>query len=147
MKRGGSMLTVAIAQMYVTFHNVIDNYRNMGEMLESAKSKNANVIVFPSFCLSGNLHKEDILDPLLRDYSHKIALLSNDIDILWADGTSIYLATQGKLQVYFTSPTVLEIHGERVIVTTDILSNIEESDLVFHLACDPISEYPSWLCV
>jgi len=136
------MRNIAIAQIQVTFRNIVKNYTNMVDMIQCAREKRTTIIVFPSYSLSGELQRENSkeIDPEYLEYVHKIALLSKDIDILWSDiskhGTSIYLATNGELHEYSTIPSVVEIQGEKVLVT-NTLNHVEGYDHIFHLANDP----------
>lgn len=102
-------MKIAIAQMEITQGDVSANIARIGRFIKKAKSKRADVIVFPEYCLTGSVRdRPDLIDSkgAYRKIFSKLAR-TNKIDIVSGSfieraggkpyNTSCYFERGGKL--------------------------------------------------
>lgn len=81
-------MKIAIAQTRILGKHPETNFKSMVDFIDQAKGK-ADLIVFPEMALSGSFVSDLFLNPEFVDdvqsYNEKLALLSQDIDIIWGN--------------------------------------------------------------
>ena len=82
-------MNIAIAQMHIESANLQLNFTVMKQLIEEAKNKKADIIVFPEMCISGYLLQDKWLDHEfcmdVHSYNEKIKQLSQNIGIVFGN--------------------------------------------------------------
>lgn len=111
-------MKIAIAQIRVLSANCKENFATMKKQVEIAKEKKINLIIFPEMALPGyfigDIWEQSSFLKECESYHNEIAMLSNDIDIIFGsigldwnkkneDGrvrkyNAVYCASQGKFK-------------------------------------------------
>jgi NAD+ synthase (glutamine-hydrolysing) len=82
-------LKIALGQMRVKAGHIQENVATMRTMIHDAKSKGADMIVFPEMCISGYMIADRYHDQAFLSYAEKmndvIKELSSDIIVVWGN--------------------------------------------------------------
>lgn len=95
------MLKIAYMQMEIVAGRPDLNAEKILRYIETAKEKNADILIFPELCLSGkfigdNFEKNSLINDC-KLFGEKIISASNDITIIFGNVDGIFVAKNGKI--------------------------------------------------
>lgn len=104
------IMKISYAQMEIVAGRPDLNFEKILNFIESAKNKNADLIIFPALCLSGefvgnNFEKKSFVDDCEK-FGEKIISASNDIKIIFGNVNGNYVASDGKI--------ILKTNGKKI---------------------------------
>ena len=133
-------MKTAIAQMYVQAGHIKENTENMLSMINEAREKGADMIIFPSMCVTGSmlgvLHHDDAyintalkVNDMILEASEDIMVVYGNIDEIDREKPAVYVCADRK---WIDNDFVL---GGRsyVCVVEDELFDDNEADCIIHL--------------